>query len=148
MRNELEGLLLTRKIAKRRNDMNVNNANYMECPPNIHNAKHQDVFMCTFNLKNEMESKIYDQMKEKIYSDQTGKFPVQSSRSHQYIMVLIDMDSSYISMEPMKTRHASQLVMTYQIMIDRLKPVGLTQKNMCSIMSALGSLRRPSGLIK
>ena len=68
--------------------------------------------MCVFDLQNEMQSKIYDEMKEKIYTDQTGKFPVRSSRSHQYIMVLINMDSSYISMEPMKTRHASQLVKT------------------------------------
>ena len=75
-----------------------------------------------------MQSKIYDQMKEKIYTDQTGKFPVRSSRSHQYIMVLINMDSSYINMEPMKTRHASQLVMTYQIMIDRLKACGINPK--------------------
>ena len=43
-------------------------------------------------------------------------------------MVLINMDSSYISMEPMKIRHASQLVKTYQIMIDRLKACGIKQK--------------------
>ena len=41
------------------------------------------------------------------------------------MMVLINMDSSYISMEPMKTRHASQLVKTYQKMIDRLKACGI-----------------------
>ena len=40
-------------------------------------------------------------------------------------MVLINMNSSYMSMEPMKTRHASQLVKTYQIMIDRLKACGI-----------------------
>ena len=67
-------------------------------------------------------------MKDKVYTDQTGKFPLRSSRSHQYIMVLINMDSSYISMEPMKTRHASQIVMTYQIIIDRLKACGINPK--------------------
>ena len=84
--------------------------------------------MCTFDLKNEMESKIYDQLKEKIYSDQTGKFLVRSSRSYQYIMVLINIDSSYISMEPMKTRHASQLIKTYQMILDRLKACGINPK--------------------
>ena len=69
MRNERQGLRSTRKRAKRRNDVDSDNANRTECPSNIHHAKHQDVFMCTFNLKNEMESKIYDQLKEKIYSD-------------------------------------------------------------------------------
>ena len=39
------------------------------------------------------------------------------------------MDSSYISVEPMKTRHASQVVMTYQIMIDRLKACGINPKH-------------------
>ena len=38
------------------------------------------------------------------------------------------MDSSCISMEPMKTRHASQLVKTYQIMTDRLKACGINPK--------------------
>ena len=39
------------------------------------------------------------------------------------------MDSSYISMEPMKTHYASQIVMTYQIMIDRLKACGINPKH-------------------
>ena len=97
-------------------------------PPIVADSKHQDVFMCTFDLKNEMEEKIYEKMRERIYTDQTGKFLVWSSRGHQYIMVLIKMDSSYISMEPMKTRHASQMVQTYQIMIDRLKACGINPK--------------------
>ena len=84
-------------------------------PPSQNNAKHEDVFMCVFDLQNEMQSKIYDEMQSKIYTDQIDKFPVQSGKGHQYIMVLINMDSSYISMEPMKTRHASQIVMSYQI---------------------------------
>ena len=68
-------------------------------------------------------------MQSKIYTDQTGKLPVRSSRGHQYIMVLINMDGSYIRMEPTKTRHASQIVMTYQIMIDRLKACGINPKH-------------------
>ena len=47
-----------------------------------------------------------------IYTEQTGRFSERSDRSHQYTMVLINMYSSYISMEPMKTRHTSQLVKT------------------------------------
>ena len=31
-------------------------------------------------------------------------------------------------MEPMKTRHASQMVKTYQIMIDKLKACGINPK--------------------
>ena len=35
-------------------------------------------------------------------------------------MVLINMDSSYIRLEPMKNRHSTEIIATYQIMIDRL----------------------------
>ena len=36
-------------------------------------------------------------------------------------MVLINMDSSFISMDPMKYRHLSEIGMTNQILINRLK---------------------------
>ena len=90
----------------------------VDSPPR-QTTNHQDVFTCVFDLQDEMQYTIYDEMEAKIYTDQTGKFPVRSSRGHQYIMVLINMDSSYISMEPMKNRHSSEIVMTYQILINR-----------------------------
>ena len=40
-------------------------------------------------------------------------------------MVLLNMDSSYISMEPMKNQHSSEIVMTYQTLIDSLKACGI-----------------------
>ena len=76
-----------------------------------------------------MESEIFEKMKDRMYTDQTGKFPVRSGRGHQYIMVLINLDSSYISMEPMKNRHSGQMVATYQVMIDRLKLCGINPKH-------------------
>ena len=33
-----------------------------------------------------------EEMKETIYSDQTGKFPVTSSRGNRYIMTLVEID--------------------------------------------------------
>ena len=68
-------------------------------------------------------------MEAKIYTDQTGKFPVLSSQGHEYIMVLLNMDSSYTNMEPMKNRHLSQIIMTYQILIDILKDCGINPKH-------------------
>ena len=44
-------------------------------------------------------------------------------------MVFLNMDNSYISMEPMKNRHSSEIVMTYQILIDRLKACGIIPKH-------------------
>jgi hypothetical protein len=40
----------------------------------------------------------------KLYSDQTGKFPVQSSRGYNYVMVLYDFDSNAILSRPAKTK--------------------------------------------
>jgi hypothetical protein len=44
----------------------------------------------------------------KIWTDQTGRFPKQSSPGNQYIMVLTKSDSSAILVEPMKNRPAKQ----------------------------------------
>ena len=44
-------------------------------------------------------------------------------------MVLINMDSSYISMESTKNRHSAEMVATYQIIIDRLKACGINPKH-------------------
>ena len=85
------------------------------------NKKMQDVFTCMFDLNDEMQAKIY--------TDQTGRFSVRSSQEHQCIMVLINMDSSYINMESMKNRHFSEIVLTYQILIDWLKACGIIPKH-------------------
>ena len=41
-------------------------------------------------------------MKGTIYLDQTGKFPVKSRAGSRYIMVMVEIDSNYILVEPMK----------------------------------------------
>ena len=40
----------------------------------------------------------------KIYTDQTGRFPVTSSKGSKYLMVLYDYDSNAILSEPLKSR--------------------------------------------
>jgi len=37
---------------------------------------------------------------ETVYSDQTGRLPVQSSRGNTSIMVYYDVDSNFIDVEP------------------------------------------------
>ena len=43
-------------------------------------------------------------MKETIYTDLTGKFPVKSSRVNRYIMVIMEIDTNYINTKPIKNR--------------------------------------------
>jgi hypothetical protein len=46
----------------------------------------------------------------KIYTDQPGRFSKKSSCGHQYIMVLTEVDSDAILVEPMKNRTAGEMV--------------------------------------
>ena len=64
----------------------------------------------------------------KIYTDQTGKFPRKSSRGNQYVMVLYEVDSNYIMVEPMMNRTAGEMVRVYQHLIDRLNARGIYPK--------------------
>jgi hypothetical protein len=62
----------------------------------------------------------------KSYSDQTGKFPVQSSRGYNYVMILYDYDSNIILSKPLKARQASELTTAWSSLHEQL------QTNECS----------------
>ena len=65
---------------------------------------------------------------QKIYTDQPGRFPKKSSRGNQYIMVLTEVDSDAILVEPMKNRTAGEMIRAYQVLIDRLNSAGIFPK--------------------
>jgi hypothetical protein len=57
----------------------------------------------------------------KSYSDQTGKFPVQSSRGYNYVMILYHYDSNAILSKPLKTRQAAELTKAWTALHTRLQ---------------------------
>jgi hypothetical protein len=59
-------------------------------------------------------------LRKKSYSDQTGKFPTQSSRGHNYVMVLYDYDSNSIQTRPLKTRQAAEITKAWTEMHSQL----------------------------
>ena len=71
---------------------------------------------------------VNDEAAQKIYSDQPGRFPKKSSRGNQYIMVLTEVDSDAILVEPMKNRTAGEMIRAYQVLIDRLNSAGIFPK--------------------
>ena len=79
LQNQRQGYRSTTRPAKRKRKVDDANVDTPVCPPVVADSKPQDVFMCTFDLKNEMQEKIYERMRERIYTDLTGKFPVWSS---------------------------------------------------------------------
>ena len=46
----------------------------------------------------------------KLYSDQTGRFPVTSNRGNSYIVIFYTSDGNYIKSYPIKSRHRTQLL--------------------------------------
>jgi hypothetical protein len=48
-------------------------------------------------------------VRETIFSDQTGKFPKQSQKGYKYIMLMVKIDSNAILVEPMKSRKDEEM---------------------------------------
>jgi hypothetical protein len=65
-----------------------------------------------------------------IYTDQTGRFPVISSKGNKYSMVLYEYDGNAILAEPMKNRTAQELMRAFQVMEKKLTARGLQPKLM------------------
>jgi hypothetical protein len=65
-----------------------------------------------------------------IYTDQTGIFPVVSSKGNKYIMILYDYDSNAILAQPIKDRTATELLKAFQIMEQEFVARGLKPKLM------------------
>ena len=62
----------------------------------------------------------------KISTDQTGYFPVNSSRGRKYLMVLYDHDSNAIITEPLKLCSEHKLICAYSALHNHLSNRGLT----------------------
>jgi hypothetical protein len=65
-----------------------------------------------------------------IYTDQTGRFTVVSSKGKKYIMILYDYDSNAILAQPIKDRIAPELLKAFQFMEQELVARGLKPKLM------------------
>ena len=71
---------------------------------------------------------LYGALERRMYTDQTGKFPVKLYRGMQYIMVLLKIDSNGIFVESLRDRTTGELVKAYQTIVDRLKEKGFEPK--------------------
>ena len=60
----------------------------------------------------------------KIYTDQTGKFPVISNRGNRYMMVIYAYDANCILVEPMKNRTERCMLEAYEKAHERLQQAG------------------------
>jgi hypothetical protein len=60
-----------------------------------------------------------------IYTEQTGRFPVISSRVNVSIMVLYEYDRNAIMAEPIRNNKAAELLRSFQVMEQKLTSRGL-----------------------
>jgi hypothetical protein len=65
-----------------------------------------------------------------IYTDQTHRFPVVSSKGNKCIMIIYDYDSNAILATPIKDRTAPELLKAFQVMEQELVARGLEPKLM------------------
>ena len=109
MRKEPSGI---RSTKKRFNPKRTNEVIEESDDPKQQNEKYKknkDIFVRVIDLQ--------DEFQQRIYLDQTGKFPTTSSKGNQYIMVMAEMDSNTILVEPMRNRTAGEMVRAYQKLI-------------------------------
>ena len=65
--------------------------------PHDHGSKTNNIFLKLYNGS------------EKIYSDQTGRFPITSSRVKQYVMIVYEYNPNDIHGEPIKSHNGADL---------------------------------------
>jgi hypothetical protein len=70
---------------------------------------------------------MYD-IRETMFSDQTGQFPTRSQSSNKYIMVLVEIDRNAILVEPMKSRKDAEMIRAYNELLLQLKRAGIIPK--------------------
>ena len=70
----------------------------------------------------DMYTTIID-LKETMYTDQTGKFPYLSSQGNRYVMVGVHVDATYIFQERIKTKLWAKTLMPTNVFLRAWKPV-------------------------
>jgi hypothetical protein len=98
--------------------------NILSSKPKQQNLTQQPLHLCqppstAYNVT----SVVYDPT-ETSSSDQTGKFPITSSRGNKYIMVFYHHDTNCILAEPMKSRGKSDLTNDFSTLYSLLSSKG------------------------
>jgi hypothetical protein len=82
----------------------------------LHGKKVQDVYTKTYRVRKTM------------LSDQTDQFPTRSQQGNQLIMVMVEIDSNVILVEPMKSRTDEEMIHEYNALLLQLKRAGIVPK--------------------
>ncbi len=82
----------------------------------LHGKKVRDIYTQTYMVH------------KTIFSDQTGQFLTHSQQGNKYIMVMVEIDSNAILVEPMKSRKDEEMIRAYNSLLLRLKRASIVPK--------------------
>ncbi len=71
----------------------------------LHSKKVRDIYTTMYDVH------------ETIFSDQTGRFPTCLQSGNKYIMVLVEINSNAILVEPMKIRKDAEMIQAYNALL-------------------------------
>jgi hypothetical protein len=57
-----------------------------------------------------------------------GQFPTRSLQGNKYNMVMVEINSNAILLEPMKSREDAEMIRAYDTLLDQLKRAGIVPK--------------------
>ncbi|KAL7480747.1 hypothetical protein ACHAW6_006410 [Cyclotella cf. meneghiniana] len=84
--------------------------------PHLHSHKVQDVYTNIYHVR------------DTIFSNQMDQFPLRLQSGNKYIMVMVEIDSSAILVEPIKNRTNAKLTRAYSTLMLRLKRAGVISR--------------------
>ncbi len=56
-------------------------------------------------------------VRKTMFSNQTGQFPTRSQQGNKYIMVMVEIDSNAILVQPMKSRKDEEMIRAYNALL-------------------------------
>jgi hypothetical protein len=71
----------------------------------LHSKKVRDIYTTMYDVR------------ETMFSDQTGQFLTCSQSGNKYIMVLVEINSNAILVEPMKSRKDAEMIQEYNALL-------------------------------
>eukprot|EP00804_Cyclotella_cryptica_P006123 CCRYP_010735-RA/>CCRYP_010735-RA protein AED:0.28 eAED:0.28 QI:0/0/0/1/1/1/2/0/432 len=92
---------------------------------NVRSTKPKQPFEEPHTINSRATKNAMSTPRETIFTDQTGKFPVRSQNGHHYIMIMVEIDSSTILVEPIKNRKDAKLTRAYTTLMTRLHRAGI-----------------------
>jgi hypothetical protein len=74
---------------------------------------------------------MYDVCKT-MFSEQAGQFPTRLQSGNKYIMVLVEINSNAILVEPMKNRKDAEMIQAYNALLLGLTRAGIFPQEACT----------------